>query len=63
VLEAVKMGVWDYEIDETRVGDFPATDALPGTHEKVAVLAQRVALGLPLWHPRDRKAYDESAAD
>jgi hypothetical protein len=29
------------------------TDALPGTPEKVAVLEQRAAAGLLLWHPAD----------
>jgi hypothetical protein len=31
---------------------FP-TDALPGTPEKIAVLAERVRLKLSLWHPGD----------
>lgn len=43
------------------VGDFNGktaqaaqpTDALPGTPEKVAVLAERARLGLSLWHPLD----------
>lgn len=29
------------------------TDALPGTEEKVAILAERARLGLSLWHPQD----------
>lgn len=29
------------------------TQALPGTPEKVAVMAQRVSLGQSLWHPED----------
>jgi hypothetical protein len=31
------------------------TGALPGTEEKVAVLAERARLGLSLWHPRDAR--------
>lgn len=31
---------------------FP-TDALPGTPEKIAVLAERARLGQELWHPED----------
>ncbi len=30
-----------------------ATDALPGTEEKIAVLARRAALRQSLWHPDD----------
>jgi hypothetical protein len=29
------------------------TQALPGTPEKIAVLAQRVEAGVELWHPED----------
>ena len=29
------------------------TDALPGTEDKVAVLAERARLGQSLWHPLD----------
>lgn len=36
-----------------------ATDALPGTEEKIAMLAERVEQGLPLYHPDDRRWYDE----
>ena len=31
------------------------TNALPGTEEKVAVLADRARLGLSLWHPLDSR--------
>jgi hypothetical protein len=30
-----------------------STDALPGTREKVAVLAERARLRVALWHPDD----------
>ncbi len=61
VLEAVRMGIWDFDPEKEVPSDFPATDALPGTVEKVLVLAQRLEKGLPLWHPQDRKVFDESA--
>jgi hypothetical protein len=32
---------------------------MPGTTEKLDVLAERLRLGLPLWHPRDRMSYDD----
>ncbi len=61
VLEAIKRGVWDYEPEE----DFPSfdnipTDAMPGTGQKLTILADRVQQGLPLWHPHDRRSYDDS---
>jgi hypothetical protein len=31
------------------------TAALPGTAEKVAILAERARLGLSLWHPLDAR--------
>lgn len=59
VLEAIKVGVWDFEPQESVDEDFGATVALPGTDEKLAVLAERVRMGLPLWHPSDRLEYDD----
>ena len=54
VLEAVKLGFWDFEPAEVPSYEFDSTDAMPGTREKVAVLAERIRDGLPLWHPADR---------
>lgn len=59
VLEAVKLGIWDYEPTEETPKNFQATDAIPGSTEKLSILAQRVQLGLPLWHPKDRRNYDK----
>lgn len=54
VLDAIKLGVWDFEPEELRIGEFDPTEALPGSREKLDVLAERVRLGLPLWHQSDR---------
>lgn len=54
VLDAIKMGFWDYEPPEVDPSSFECTDAMPGTPEKLEVLAERVEGGLPLWHPDDR---------
>jgi hypothetical protein len=54
VLEAIKEGFWDFEPVEIPRHEFDGTDAMPGTREKLAVLADRVQSGLPLWHPSDR---------
>jgi hypothetical protein len=60
VLDAIRLGIWDYEPEDNRDHDFDATKALPGTDQKLAVLAERLAQGLPLWHDEDRRTYDES---
>ncbi len=54
ILEAIKLGFWDFEPPEVREDDYEATDAMPGTKAKLAVLADRVSAGLPLWHSDDR---------
>jgi hypothetical protein len=54
VLEAIKMGIWDYEPPDVEYAKFPAADAMPGTREKLMVLAERAQRGLPLWHVSDR---------
>ena len=61
VLEAIKLGIWDYEPDQIEERRFPATRAMPGTGEKLEVLAQRIRAGLPLWHHQDRRDYDDEA--
>jgi hypothetical protein len=60
VLEAIKMGIWDFEPNDEKEAQFPPTQALPGTAEKLAVLSARVQQGLPLWHPSDRRTFDDS---
>ena len=54
VLEAIKLGFWDFEPPEVEFSEFDASDAMPGTKEKLETLAQRVRNGLPLWHVEDR---------
>lgn len=54
VLEAIKMGIWDFEPPEVECNQFDAADAMPGTREKLGVLAERARKGLPLWHINDR---------
>ncbi len=58
VIEAVKMGQWDFEPDDQEATAFEATRAMPGTDEKLVVMADRVRQGMPLWHPADRRTYD-----
>jgi len=63
ILEAIKDGVWDYEPPSMASMLYPATDAMPGTQEKLQVLAARIREGLPLWHPRDREDMEAPPAN
>jgi hypothetical protein len=54
VLEAIKLGMWDFEPPDVDFNKFDAADAMPGTDEKLLVMAERVRRGLPLWHVNDR---------
>ena len=59
VLEAIKLGLWDYEPEKVQDAEFDPTRAMPGTNEKLAVLAERLQRGLPLWHTSDVQDFDE----
>ena len=63
VLEAINLGVWDFEPEEVEVDDYTPTSAMPGTCEKLEVLAERVQQGLPLWHYHDRRSFDDAEYD
>jgi hypothetical protein len=54
VLEAIKMGIWDFEPADVEYARFEASNAMPGTREKLTALAERAQRGLPLWHVADR---------
>ena len=60
VLDAIKQGQWDFEPDVVEAKEYDSTPALPGSSEKIMTLAERVNCGLPLWHPKDRRSYDDS---
>ena len=61
IIEAIKQGEWDYDPENDTREAFPATTAMPGSDEKLDILAARVLQGLPLWHPSDRRTYDDCA--
>jgi len=63
VLEAIKDGNWDYEPEVAATASYSSTKALPGTDEKLEILANRVRRGLPLWHPSDRRSFDDQEAE
>jgi hypothetical protein len=53
------MGVWNFEPNTKPLSQVRPTGALPGSDEKLAVLAERLRQGMPLWHPEDRISYDD----
>ena len=59
VLDAIKIGLWDFEPMDVPSAEYDRTDEMPGTKAKLAVLADRVRCGLPLWHPEDRDELDD----
>jgi hypothetical protein len=63
ILEAIKQGDWSFEPPAPQAAKVDATKALPGTDEKLVVLAERLRLGLPLWHPSDRLSFDDRDAE
>ena len=63
VLDAIKLGMWDFEPHTIETDQFRATGAMPGTQQKLSVLAERVRRGLPLWHPSDRQDCDDMNED
>lgn len=64
VLDAIACGVWNFEPEKIATDDFSPTEALPGSERKLQVLSERLRLGLPLWHPHDRRHYsDQTESD
>ena len=63
VLEAIRQGDWSFEPQSPQVTKLDATAALPGSAEKLDVLAERLRQGLPLWHPADRLSYDDRESE
>lgn len=57
VFEAILECGHDEDFVPRVTDDFAATSAPAGSPEKLAVLARRIELGLPLWHPEDRCDY------
>ena len=55
VHQTERRAVTESPCDEIDPTEFDATDAPPGSREKLRVLVERSERGLPLWHPLDRK--------
>ncbi len=63
VLDAIRLGVWDFEPERVASGEYSATEAIPGSENKLVILSERLRLGLPLWHPSDRRDYSNPEDD
>ena len=57
VFEAIRTYGHDEDFAPRDSCPFSATEAPAGSAEKLAEMARRVELGLPLWHPSDRADY------
>ena len=61
IFDAIEQGNWNYDPELQRAAEkFESTGALPGSLEKLNVLAERIRQGLPLWHPSDRATFDDN---
>jgi len=57
VFEAILTYGHDEDFAPTAGDDFVPTQAPAGSRDKLTVLAERVRLGMPLWHEDDRADY------
>lgn len=57
VFEAILECGHDEDFFPSESADFRGTDAPAGSREKIAVMADRVLRGEPLWHDEDRFDY------
>jgi hypothetical protein len=57
VFEAILEAGHDEDFAPTVTEEFTATEAPAGSAEKLEIMARRVQMGVPLWHPEDRGDY------
>jgi hypothetical protein len=57
VFDAILECGHDEDFMPAESADFRPTEAPAGSREKIAILAERVQKGLPLWHQMDRSDY------
>jgi hypothetical protein len=57
VFEAILQCGHDEDFSPVESDEFSPTDAPAGSPAKIAVLAERIQRGLPLWHAEDRCDY------
>lgn len=57
VFEAITECGHDEDFVPNETADFAPTEAPAGSAAKIEILARRIELGLPMWHPDDRQDY------
>ena len=57
VFEAILECGHDEDFAPVESEDHRGTDAPAGSHEKLDVMAERIRMGVPLWHDDDRSDY------
>ena len=57
VFQAISKFGHDEDFAPLETDEFGSTEAPAGSRQKLDVLAERVAQGLPLWHEQDRTDY------
>ena len=57
VFEAIAKFGHDEDFAPRDSHEFMPTEAPAGSPEKLAEMARRIQMGLPLWHPSDRADY------
>jgi len=61
ILEAVKMGLWNFQPHTIDYRELEASDAMPGTREKLDILVEHLRRDVPTWHIDD--CLDEDCLD
>ncbi len=53
ILEAVKRGLWDFQPHTVDYNELEASDAMPGTREKLDILAEHLRRDVAILHFND----------
>ncbi|MGO9109434.1 MAG: hypothetical protein ACLP9L_09385 [Thermoguttaceae bacterium] len=61
ILEAVKMGLWDFRPHTVDSSELEASDGMPGAREKLDILAEHLRRNLPVWQIDD--CFDDDCLD
>ena len=58
ILEAVKMRLWDFQPLRIDYSEIEASDNMPGTREKLDILAEHLRRDAVIWDSDDRRGDD-----
>ncbi len=57
IFEEMKLRGHDRDFVPRDISELPSTDAVVGSRRKLEVMAERVQLGVPIFHPDDSSVY------